>query len=182
MDIMGHSFDMGDNFVNIHPKCTFSEFAQAFCKQLLKVQMDDQVYMHLQIVKHNLNERVEEYYEWIFTLANSFKHLADDQLLNAFFRAILLLYLWVTTINMEWGTLIQHFEFAMICEENSINVDGNWVILNVYPMMKREKKKVENPIANTSKSREKECQYCKKTNHWERSVFGTLITWKTNKK
>ncbi len=66
---------------------------------------------------------------------------------------------------MEWGTLIQHFEFAMICEENSINVDGNWVILNVYPMMKREKKKVENPIANTSKSREKECQYCKKTNH-----------------
>jgi hypothetical protein len=27
--------------------------------------MDDQVYMHLQIVKHNLNERVEEYYKWI---------------------------------------------------------------------------------------------------------------------
>ncbi len=63
MDVVGHSFDMGDNFVNIHPKCTFSEFAQAFCRQLLKVQMDDQVYMHLQIVKHNLNERVEEYYE-----------------------------------------------------------------------------------------------------------------------
>jgi hypothetical protein len=44
----------------------------------------------------------------------------------------------------------------MIYEESSTNVDGNQDILNVYPMMKREKKKVEKPIANTSKSRE-EC-------------------------
>jgi hypothetical protein len=71
---------------------------------------------------------------------------------------------------MEHGTLIQHLELTMICEESSTNVDGNRVILNVYPMMKREKKKVEKPISNTSKSRE-ECQYCKKTNHQEKKCF-----------
>jgi hypothetical protein len=55
----------GDNYVNIYPKCIFNEFAQTFCRWYLKVQMDDQVYMHLQIIKHNLNERVKEYLKWI---------------------------------------------------------------------------------------------------------------------
>jgi hypothetical protein len=32
--------------------------------------MDEQVYMTLRIIKQNLNERVEKYYEWIFNLAN----------------------------------------------------------------------------------------------------------------
>jgi hypothetical protein len=45
----------------------------------------------------------------------------------------------------------------MICEENSTNANGNMVILNVYPMMKGEKRKMEKPIANASKSKEKEC-------------------------
>ncbi len=75
---------------------------------------------------------------------------------------------------MEHGTLIQHLELTMIYEENSTNVDYNQVILNIYPMMKREKKKVEKPIANTSKSREKECQYCQKTNHQEKKCFWNL--------
>jgi hypothetical protein len=29
MDVAGHSFDWGDNFVNGHLKCTFSEFANS---------------------------------------------------------------------------------------------------------------------------------------------------------
>jgi hypothetical protein len=58
-------------------------------------------------------------------------------------------------------------EATIICEENSTDADGNRVILDVYPMTKGEKKKVEKPLANASKSREKECQYCKKYNHQE---------------
>ncbi len=38
--------------------------------------------------------------------------------------------------------------------------------------MKGEKKKVEKPIANASKLGEKECQYCKKSNH-KKKAFGT---------
>ncbi len=52
----------------------------------------------------------------------------------------------------------------MICEESSNNTDGNWAIININPMMKRENKKVEKPIANESKLGGKECQYCKKSN------------------
>jgi hypothetical protein len=45
----------------------------------------------------------------------------------------------------------------MIYEEISTNVNDNQVILNVYPMMKAENKKVDKPATNASKSRGKEC-------------------------
>ncbi len=77
------------------------------------------------MVKQNLNENIEEYYKWILTLANSFKHPTYDQLLNAFFKASLLLYLWVAIIDIKQGMLIQHLELTMIYEESSTNVDGN---------------------------------------------------------
>jgi hypothetical protein len=80
---------------------------------------------------------------------------------------------------MERGTLIQHLEVVDLCEESFTNVDGNKVILNVYPMTNGENKKVEKPSTNANKSRKKECQYCKKSNHQEK-CFGTLIIRKTN--
>ncbi len=58
---------------------------------------------------------------------------------------------------MEKATLIQHFEVIIIWEESSTNADGNRVILDIYPMMKGEKKKVEKPLVIANKSREKEC-------------------------
>jgi chaperonin cofactor prefoldin len=101
----------GDNFVNSHLKCTFNKFAQAFYKQYHKVQRNiEQVYMNLQMIKQNLNEKVEEHYKWILTLANSLQHLTDDWLLNAFFKVGLLPYLQVVTTSMERSTLIQHLE------------------------------------------------------------------------
>jgi hypothetical protein len=57
---------------------------------------------------------------------------------------------------MERRMLIQHLEVTIICEESSMNVNDNLVILNVYPMMKGEKKKVKKPLATIRKSRE-EC-------------------------
>ncbi len=45
-------------------------------------------------------------------------------------------------------------------------------IQDIYPMMKGEKKKVEKPLANANKSGEKECQYCKKSNHEKKKCFG----------
>jgi hypothetical protein len=47
----------------------------------------------------------------------------------------------ITIAGMERGTLIQHLEVVIICEESFIDVDGNMVILNVYPMMKGERKR-----------------------------------------
>jgi hypothetical protein len=47
-------------------------------------------------------------------------------------------------------------------------------------MMKGEEKKVDKSIANASKLGEKECPYCKKSNHKKKSVFGTPINRKTN--
>ncbi len=71
---------------------------------------------------------------------------------------------------MEKGTLIQHLEVAVICEESSTHAYGNRVILDVYPMMKGEKRKVEKLPTNASKSWE-ECQYSKKSNHQEENCF-----------
>jgi hypothetical protein len=69
---------------------------------------------------------------------------------------------------MERGTLIQRLEATIICEENSTNVDGIRVILNIDPMMKGEKKKVEKNLANANIAKNPTTQ--------KRSVFRTLIT------
>jgi hypothetical protein len=45
-------------------------------------------------------------------------------------------------------------EAIVICEDSSTDVDGNMVILYIYSMMKGEKK-VERPLANTIKSKQK---------------------------
>jgi hypothetical protein len=68
---------------------------------------------------------------------------------------------------MEKGTLIHYLEVAVICEESSTYANGDLVILDVYPMMKGEKKKIENLPTNANKPREKKCQYSKKINHQE---------------
>jgi hypothetical protein len=63
----------------------------------------------------------------------------NDQLLNAFFRVGLLPYLRVVTTSFEWGTLIQHLESIMICEESSTNANDNQIMLDVLPNDEREK-------------------------------------------
>jgi hypothetical protein len=80
---------------------------------------------------------------------------------------------------MEKGTLIQHLEVIVICEESSTNVDGNMVILDVYLMMKGENKKVKKFPANVSKSKES-ANIPKNIITKNRSVLGTLITQKIN--
>jgi hypothetical protein len=92
-------------------------------------------------------------------------------MLNAFFRVGLLTYLWVAIVDMERGTLIQHLEATIIYEESSIDANDNKVILNVCPMMKGERNKVDKPLANANKLGEKECQYCKKCNHQKEKCF-----------
>jgi hypothetical protein len=53
--------------------------------------MDEQVYMSLRNVKQNVNDQVEEYYEWILNLPNSFQYLTDNHLLTTFLKVGLLL-------------------------------------------------------------------------------------------
>jgi hypothetical protein len=63
MDIVGHDFNLGRQLCELSPKCTFNKFAQMFYRRYRKVQTNEQVYMTLKIIKQNLNEKVEEYYE-----------------------------------------------------------------------------------------------------------------------
>lgn len=64
----------GDNFVNNHLDYTFNEFAQVLCRTYYKVETDEQVHMTFNIVKQNLNKRLEEYYKPILNLTIFFKH------------------------------------------------------------------------------------------------------------
>jgi hypothetical protein len=62
-------------------------------------------------------------------------------------------------------------EGAVTCKESSTDVDENKVILDVYPMMKGEKKKTKKTTPLATKFTEKEFQYCKRSNHQEEKCF-----------
>jgi hypothetical protein len=55
---------------------------QTFCEQYHNVQMDDQVYMILQIIKQGPSEVVEEYYKRILKLIKCLQLKAYYQLLT----------------------------------------------------------------------------------------------------
>jgi hypothetical protein len=55
-----------------HLVCKFEELEVAFCKHYWKVQMDEQVYMALWVIKQGGDKKVEVYYECILILANCF--------------------------------------------------------------------------------------------------------------
>lgn len=79
---------------------------------------------------------MEEYYECIFNLDNALQH-SIDHVLTTFSRLpYFSIFVW---LSLKWNqyTLIQHLE--LICEEKDAN--GNYIILNVYPTMKVDKKK-----------------------------------------
>jgi hypothetical protein len=75
----------GNHFANSHSDCTFDDFAQVFCRQYHKMQINEQVYMNLQTIKPSFNEWMEEYYEHIRNLANALEQLAMYHLLTTFF-------------------------------------------------------------------------------------------------
>jgi hypothetical protein len=53
-----------------HLVCKFEELKVAFCKWYQKVQMDEQVYMALWMIKQGGDKKVEVYYERILKLTN----------------------------------------------------------------------------------------------------------------
>jgi hypothetical protein len=67
--------------------------------------------------------------------------LVNDPLINPFFGVGLMTYLQVVISSMEKGALIQNLEAIIIYQESSTNADGTRVILDVYPMMKGERRR-----------------------------------------
>jgi len=65
-----------------HQICKFEELEAMFCKHYWKVQMDEQVYMELWVIKRGRDEKVEVYYECILKLANNLQHQANDNLMT----------------------------------------------------------------------------------------------------
>jgi len=62
--------EWGENFIRAHPICKFEKLEAMFCKCYQKVQMDEQVYMALWVIKQGGDEKVEVYNECILKLAN----------------------------------------------------------------------------------------------------------------
>jgi hypothetical protein len=76
--------------------------------------MNEQVYKNLRIIKQNVDDHVEEYYEQILTLVKSLQHQVDDHLLTTFFEAGLLPYLLVVIASTKWDILIQRLKSTLI--------------------------------------------------------------------
>jgi len=104
--------------------------------------MDEQMYMSLRNVKQNVNDQVEEYYEQILTLANSFQYPMGNHLLTTFFKVGLLLYLHVTMASMKRDTLIQHLVVTIIYEETSIDTNGDHGRVSNNERRSRKEKKL----------------------------------------
>jgi hypothetical protein len=83
---------------------------------------------------------VEDYYECIFNLDNALQH-SIDHVLTTFFKVGLFFYFCLGIVKRNQDILIQHLEVTIICEKKDAN--GNYVMLNVYPTMKVDKKKIE---------------------------------------
>jgi hypothetical protein len=65
-----------------HQICKFEELEAMFYKHYWKVQMDEQVYMALWMIKQGRDEKVEVYYEFILKLVNNLQHQANDNLMT----------------------------------------------------------------------------------------------------
>jgi hypothetical protein len=63
-------FKWGEKFMQVHPICKFEELEVTFCKCYQKVQIDEQVYMALWMIKQGQDKKVEVYYECILKLLN----------------------------------------------------------------------------------------------------------------
>ncbi len=64
----------------------FEEIKATNFKRYWKVQIDEQMYMALRIIKQGGGKKAEVYYECILKLVNCFEHQAYDSLLTTFFR------------------------------------------------------------------------------------------------
>ena len=57
-----------DDYMDMHPSCTWEQFKVAFKKHYREQQMDEQVYATLKTLKQGDNDRVEDYYECFMKL------------------------------------------------------------------------------------------------------------------
>jgi hypothetical protein len=48
--------------MQFHPKCTFVKLEVVFCNCYQKVQIDEQVYMALRVIKQAMNKKMEVIY------------------------------------------------------------------------------------------------------------------------
>ncbi len=89
--------------------------------------------------KSNQIKSMEEYYEYIFNLANVLLHPTNDHLLIAIFKVGLCPILCGHCKN-EVGYLNSTLRSINNLKEKLTNVNGNKVILDIYPMMKIKRK------------------------------------------
>ncbi len=64
----------GEIFVRAHLVCKFEKLETGFCKCYRKVQIDEQVYMPLRMIKQGGDKNMEVYYECMLNLVNYLQH------------------------------------------------------------------------------------------------------------
>jgi len=120
----------GGNYVQDHPRCTFEELEQTFCKRFKVVKNNEKVYMQLQNIQQQTVELVEVYYECMLKLTNCLQVKIIDVSFTTILKVGLLPYLILTTRGMKRDTSIKHKETIVACEESGpISLNYN-VLLN----------------------------------------------------
>jgi len=73
--------------------------------------------------------------------------------------------------NIKKHAFVQHLTTPIICEENSINSNGNKVISGMYQIIRKDKKKMEKPPTTCSKPSKKGMPILHKVYLSRRKVF-----------
>ncbi len=173
----GNISKWGENYVQDHPNCTFEKLEQSFYKWFRTLKNDEEFYMQLQNIQHQIVECVEVYYEYLLKLTNYLRVITTKVFFTTIFRVGLLPYLRLTTTSMKRNTLIEHKEVVIVCEENTL-VSLNYNVLLTTPKTNIEVKPII--LVVTSKST-LTCTNCGKINHLvetrhnrKRKVFATI--------
>jgi hypothetical protein len=76
-----------DDYLNMHPNCTWKQFKVAFMKRYKEQHIDEQVYVALKTLKQGDNERVEDYYERFMKLMQT--PMGEGFMLSNFWTGLL---------------------------------------------------------------------------------------------
>ena len=120
-----------DDYLDMHPSCTWEQFKAAFKKRYREQQTDEQVYAALKTLKQSDNKKVEDYYERFIKLIRCLQTAVGEGFMLSNFKTCVLDYLRVTISVLNIASLIELKEAVQKCEDNCTNASSKKVKLDI---------------------------------------------------
>jgi hypothetical protein len=164
-----------DDYLDMHPNCTWKQFKATFKKRYREEQTDEQVYVALKTLKQGDNEGVEDYYERFMKLIRCLQTIVGEGFMLSNFRIGLLDYLRIITSVLNIASVTELKEAAQKCEDNFIDAHGRKVKLDIQrivPISSRSGSTIQKEQGGDTNKRPY-CNKCQRYGHEEARYWGT---------